>query len=213
MFIFKSPASTAGIHGKNMKINQRPMSFVFIALLVFLMLLGGSCHSRAEGSAISVGDLVEMTVFQEIDMTTKTRVSPNGTITVPFVGAISVAGSSADEVASMIRSRLMKGFFVNPQVTLTVLEFGKKQFTVIGQVQKGGTFDFPEGKSSIDLLGAIGMAGGYSRIADPRKVMVKRVRGGKEDITRIDARAVAEGKAANITILPGDAVTVGESIF
>lgn len=196
-----------------MKIKQRLTAFVLLVLSWTIAFQGGNGLLHAEGSAIAVGDLVEMTVFQEADMTTKTRVSANGTITIPFVGAITVAGSSADEVASAIRSRLMKGYFVNPQVTLTVLAFGKKQFTVIGQVQKGGTFDFPEGKASIDLLGAIGMAGGYSRIADPRKILVKRVREGKEEMTRVDGRAVAEGKAANIVIHPGDAITVGESMF
>ena len=182
-------------------------------MAVLAALVIGAGRSDAEGSAIAVGDLVEMTVFQETDMTTKTRVSPNGTITIPFVGAITVAGASADEAAGAIRSRLMKGYFVNPQVTVTVLEFGKKQITVIGQVQKGGTYDIPDGKSAVDLLSAIGMAGGYSRIADPRKITVKRTRGGKEEVTHIDGRAVAEGKAPNIAIHPGDAITVGESIF
>jgi protein involved in polysaccharide export with SLBB domain len=186
------------------------LRFAIAAFAVLIFEVGGS---NAQASAIAAGDLVEMTVFQEADMTTKTRVSPNGAITIPFVGAITVAGASADEAATAIRNRLMKGYFVNPQVTVTVLEFGKKQITVIGQVQKGGTFDIPDGKSSVDLLGAIGMAGGYSRIADPRKITVKRMRNGKEAVTYVDGRAVAEGKAPNITILPGDAITVGESMF
>jgi polysaccharide export outer membrane protein len=154
-----------------------------------------------------------MTVFQEWDMTTKTRVAPNGTITIPLLREIAVAGRTPDNAASTIRERLMKGYFVNPQVTLTVLEFAKRQFTVIGQVQKGGTFDFPDGQTSIDVLAAIGMAGGYSRIADPRKVSVKRIREGKEETVRIDTRAVAEGKATNLIILPGDVISVGESLF
>lgn len=167
----------------------------------------------SDNVAISAGDMVEMTVYQEPEMTTKTRVSPNGLITIPLVGAIQVGGRSADSAAQLIRERLMKGFFVNPQVTITVLEFAKRQFTVIGQVQKGGTFDFPDGKASIDLLAAIGAAGGYTRIADPKKVMIKRLRGGKEEAVRVDARAIAAGTAQNIIIYPGDTITVGESIF
>ncbi len=162
---------------------------------------------------ISSGDLVEITVFQEPDMTVKTRVSPTGTITVPLLREIAVSGRTSDSAASFVREKLMKGYFVNPQVTVTVLEFAKRQFTVIGQVQKGGTFEFPEGQTSLDLLAAIGMAGGYTRLADTRKVTVKRLRNGQEEVARVDAKAIAEGKARNVTILPGDAISIGESIF
>lgn len=181
--------------------------------LALACLAPGTALLHAEGAAISPGDLVEMTVYQELEMTTKTRVSPAGSITIPLVGSVGVAGRSADGAAQMIRERLMKGYFVNPQVTVTVLEFAKRQFTVIGQVQKGGTFDFPDGQTTIDVLAAIGMAGGYTRIADPKKVVVKRLRGGKEEAARIDAKAIAAGTAASITIYPGDTITVGESLF
>lgn len=186
-----------------------------ICVLRAVLLLAALPGVRALGqsASISAGDVLEMTVFQEPEMTTKTRVSPNGTITVPLIGSVNVSGKSAETAAQYIRERLMKGYFVNPQVTVTVLEFIKRQFTVLGQVQKGGTFEFPEGQTSMDLLAAIGAAGGYTRIADPKKVVIKRVRAGKEEVARVDARAIAAGAASSITIYPGDTITVGESIF
>jgi protein involved in polysaccharide export with SLBB domain len=172
-----------------------------------------SSVSVNSNAAVSPGDLLEMTVFQEDDMTTRTRVAPNGTITIPLVGSVSVGGQSADEAAQTIRERLKKGYFRNPQVTVTVLEYSRRMITVIGQVQKGGTFDFPDGQTTIDLLTAIGMAGGYTRIAEPKNVTIKRVRGGREEAGRYDAKAIAAGKAQNVTIHPGDTIIVGESIF
>ncbi len=146
-------------------------------------------------------------------MTTKSRVANDGTITVPLIGPVVVRGKSVGEAAQTIRAKLLKGYFVNPQVNVAVLEFMKRKFTVLGQVQKGGTFDLPD-QGAIDLLQAIGMAGGYSKIADPGKVTVKRRVGGREEVIRVNAKAMAGDSGSRpFEILPGDTITVGESIF
>jgi polysaccharide export outer membrane protein len=156
-------------------------------------------------------DLVEVTVFQEDDLATKARVGNDGTITVPLVGSVKVGGKSVDEAAQIIRARLAKGYLVNPQVNVSVTEFSKRFVTVIGEVQKGGTFEFPN-QGPLNLLQAIGLAGGYSKIADPKKVTVKRVVNGKEASITVDAKAMAGKSGSKIMeILPGDTVTVGES--
>ena len=160
---------------------------------------------------ISPNDLVQVKVFQELDLTTETRVANDGTITVPLIGAVRIGGKSIEEAANVIRVRLMKGFLVDPQVNVSVAEFAKRRFTVIGQVQKGGTFDFPD-QGGLDLLQAIGLGGGYSRIADPSKVTVRRSSGAREEVFRLNAKTMAAGGKA-FEILPGDTITVGESVF
>ena len=58
------------------------------------------------------------------------------------------------------------------------------------------------------------MAGGYTRIANPGKVTVKRREGGQETIIRVDARKMARSSSeASFLIQPGDVITVAESIF
>jgi len=58
---------------------------------------------------------------------------------------------------------LAKDYLVNPQVNLTVMEYSKRRFIVLGQVQRPGAYDMPD-RDSVRLLQAIGMAGGYTRI-------------------------------------------------
>jgi hypothetical protein len=69
----------------------------------------------------------------------------------------------------------------------------------------------------IDLLEAIAMAGGYTRIAAPERVSVRRhgSDGHKDEVLRVNAKRLERGdaKAGNFRVLPGDTITVGESLF
>lgn len=158
-------------------------------------------------------DLVSVTVFQEEDLATKSRVGNDGTISVPLIGSVKVGGKSVEEAGQMIRARLAKGYLVNPQVNVGVVEFAKRLVTVLGQVQKGGTFEFPN-QGPLDLLQAIGLAGGYSRIANPAKIIVKRRVNGKDVVIQLNGKALAGNREAQpFEVLPGDTITVSESIF
>ena len=158
-------------------------------------------------------DLVSVTVFQEDDLATRARVGNDGTISVPLIGSVRIGGKSVDEAAQMIRARLAKGYLVNPQVNVGVVEFAKRLVTVLGQVQKGGTFEFPN-QGPLDLLQAIGLAGGYSKTANPSKIIVKRRVNGKDVVMQINGKALAGNTAAQpFEVLPGDTITVAESIF
>jgi polysaccharide biosynthesis/export protein len=162
---------------------------------------------------LAPNDLVTITVFQEDDLMTKARVGNDGTISFPLVGTVRIGGKSVEEAGQIIRTRLAKGYLVNPQVNVAVTEFAKRLVTVLGQVQKGGTFEFPN-QGPLDLLQAIGLAGGYSPKANPGKIVVKRRVDGKDVIYQLDGKALAARKDTQpFEILPGDTVTVAESIF
>jgi len=162
--------------------------------------------------ALAPNDLLEIKVFQEDDLACRLRVSPKGTIVFPLIGVVAVGGLSPQAASEAIRTRLAKDYLVNPQVSVTVFEYGKRRFAVLGEVQKAGTYDMPE-REKITLLDAIAMAGGYTRIADPGKVTLKRKENGKETIVRLNAKKMARNELASFEIQPGDVITVGESLF
>jgi polysaccharide export outer membrane protein len=164
-------------------------------------------------SAISAKDLILVRVFQEDDLESTLRVAEDGTIVFPLIGKIAISGRSPQEAAGVIRDALRNGFIRNPQVTVTVVEHSKRRFTVLGQVQKPGAYELPD-TESITLLQAIGMAGGYTNIADPGKVVIKRRVEGKETIYKLNAREMAKGGTSNaFQVINGDVVSVGESWF
>jgi protein involved in polysaccharide export with SLBB domain len=162
---------------------------------------------------ISPADVLEVTVFQENDLKSVLRVSNEGTIVFPLIGKISVGGTTPQETALLIQERLAGGYLINPQVSVTVLEFSKRRFTVLGEVQKPGSYDMPD-QEDVTVLQAIGIAGGYTRIANPSKVILLRRVDGKEKTFQLNAKSMANGHTESaVKVLPGDVITVSESLF
>src|SRR5882724_3445830 len=80
------------------------------------------------------GDSVRITVFQNPDLTTETRVSERGTITFPMIGEVAVAGLTPATAETQIAQKLERGKFVlKPQVNLNVTRIRSRQVTVLGQ--------------------------------------------------------------------------------
>ena len=162
---------------------------------------------------LSANDLVQVKVFQEDDMNWTVRVNKDGNIVLPLVGSINATKRTPDELGAAVRDRLHDGWLVHPQVSVAVLEFSKRRFTILGQVEKAGQIDFPD-NATVNLLQAIGMAGGYTRNADPGRVYIKRQVGAKQLVLKVDARRMARDAAASpFEILPGDTITVTETVF
>lgn len=191
-----------------------------LALMVGLT-CGSQAMARAEPTAsqrasnynLRPHDVIEVKVFQEDDLNSVLRISRSGMIDFPLVGAVRVAGKSPQAAAATIRQLLSKGYLVNPQVNVTVREFFKLRFTILGEVQKPGAYELPD-QSGIGLLEAIGMAGGYTRIAEPAKITLKRIINGRESVVRLNAKRMArEQGGGTVEIRPGDVITVGERLF
>jgi polysaccharide export outer membrane protein len=163
--------------------------------------------------SILPADILEIAVFQEPDLKSTLRVSNEGTIAFPLIGVVPVGGLTPQGAGQAIRDRLAKGYLVNPQVSVTVMEFSKRRFTVLGEVQKPGSYDMPD-QQAVTVLQAIGMAGGYTRIANPSKVTLMRKSGGTAQTFALNAKRMASGDAQSAFIVqPGDVITVAESRF
>jgi len=162
---------------------------------------------------LSPGDLIYVKVFQEDDLSSSLRIGDDGTITFPLIGTVKVGGLTVAEATKAIYLPLDEHYLVNPQITVTVLSFTDRHVTILGQVEHAGTYNLKE-QSSLDILEAIGLAGGFTRLADTTDVMVRRLTDGKASIIRINARKIAkDSEASNFEVLPGDTITVQERIF
>jgi polysaccharide export outer membrane protein len=120
------------------------------------------------------GDSIRITVFQNPDLTTETRISERGTITFPLVGEISLAGLAPVDAEARIAEKLIKGKFVlKPQVSLNVIRVRSRQVSVLGQVARPGRY--PLDDTSSNLTDMLALAGGVSTTGDDNvTVMVKR---------------------------------------
>jgi polysaccharide export outer membrane protein len=162
---------------------------------------------------LAPNDLLDFRVFQEPELDAVVRVSGDGVASFALIGPVQIGGRTIAEAAELIKARYRDGYLKNPQVSLTVRSYARKLFTVLGQVQKPGSYDM-QGSNQITLLQAIGMAGGYSKIADPSNVTVKRLEAGGERVLKFNAKRMARGEdRTSFFIKTGDVITVGESIF
>jgi len=120
------------------------------------------------------GDSIRITVFQNPDLTTETRISERGTITFPLVGEIALAGLAPVDAEARIADKLIKGKFVlKPQVSLNVIRVRSRQVSVLGQVARPGRY--PLDDTSSNLTDILALAGGVSPTGDDNvTVMVTR---------------------------------------
>jgi len=95
---------------------------------------------------------------------------------------------------------------------VTILEYAKRRFTVLGQVQKPGTFEIPS-EESVNLLEGIAMAGGFTRLANSAKVTVTRTVNRKKVTLVLDAKTMTDGSTSHLIILPEDTITVPQRIL
>jgi len=164
------------------------------------------------GYKLSVDDQIAVEVFGEDDLRTAARVNSEGAVSLPLLGSVKLAGLTLNGAAARLTELYGRDYLVNPKLNVTLLSYAKRRFTVLGQVSRPGSYEMPEGSpSGIDLLEAIAIAGGYTRIAAPERISVKR----RDQVMRVDAKRIARrgGSEGGFRVEPGDTITVGESIF
>ena len=192
--------------------NLRWLILLMICSINFY-LMDRAISQGAENYRLAPNDLLDVRVYDEPDLAAEVRLAGDGTAIFPLIGSVSLRGKTIPQATEVIRERYMAGYLVNPQVSLIIQAYAKRSFTLLGQVQRPGSYEIV-GDESISLLQAIGMAGGYTRIADPGNITVRRTEGGQDQVMRFNGRRMAKGsQSPNLVVKAGDVITVGESIF
>jgi len=169
--------------------------------------------STLDNYILSPNDIILVKVFEDPDLDSQHRIAQDGTINFPLIGVIQVSGRTVIQAASTIRDRLLRGYLRNPQVRVNVIQYASRRITILGQVQKPGSYVLPN-EERVDLLQAIAMAGGFTRLADEGKVLVRRNVNGVDTILKVNAHAETKnGSSQLFEIEPDDKITVRERIF
>jgi len=169
-----------------------------------------SAVSAPSGYVLTANDQVGVEVFGEDDLRTAGRLNSEGNLSVPLIGSVHLGGLTLAQAATRLTDLFGKDYLVNPRVNVFLLGYAKRRFTMLGQVNRPGAYEMPDGSpEGIDLLEAIAMAGGYTRIAAPERITIKR----SNEVVKVNGKRLAHGSNESFKVLPGDTVTVGESIF
>jgi protein involved in polysaccharide export with SLBB domain len=146
------------------------------------------------------GDVISIQVLGEDDLKReKIRLSDAATISYPILGEIRLFGKTVAELETLIRTGLTGRYLINPQVTVTIVEY--RSFYINGQVEKPGGYQYIPG---LTVRKAVSLAGGFRERASKEKIFVIRDNDPKKISTRV---------TQDETVHPGDIITVEESFF
>lgn len=153
--------------------------------------------------AIGIGDVVEISVWKNPELSVTVPVRPDGRLSVPLLGDIQAAGMTPlalkDELALKFRE-----FVTAPSVSVVIKEINSRKVYVSGEVAAPGAFDL---QPRTKLMQVMSMAGGMTAYAKGRVVVLRDTKDGKGDKRyEIDVSKIISGRRPedNIILQPGD---------
>jgi polysaccharide biosynthesis/export protein len=181
-------------------------------LLALVLVLGGCQHKRGDMALASEteyrlgpSDVVTVAVYRAPELAGNYRVDAAGNINLPLIGAVQVQGQSLAQLASTLEQRLGQRYYVNPDVTVSLLEVGSQRVTVDGAVGQPGLYPLP-GRAT--LIQVIALARGTTLNANPRRVVVFRQIEGQRMAAGFDLTAIRAGQMEDPLIYGSDIVVV-----
>jgi polysaccharide export outer membrane protein len=175
--------------------------------------LGGPSVTVSSTYRLSPYDVIDVSVYNEEDLHTRARLGSDGAVLLPLIGNITLGGMTVSEANEAIKKRYAAGFVKDPHILVTVLEYRKTTFSILGQVERPGIYEIPEG-THMSIVDAVLMAGGFTRLAAQNSVRIKRLVKGKATVFKVHAGDMADrSDVAPFEIEPGDVIKVNESWF
>lgn len=186
------------------------------AIVPLIVLLGSPAASQVvtrseedppNAYAIGIGDVLEITVWKNPELSTTVPVRPDGRISVPLLNDVQAAGMTP----LALRQTLTEGFkeyVTAPGVSVVVKEIHSRKVFVTGEVATPGAYDL---QPRTKLMQALALAGGLTPYARQKVVVLRDGRDGRTDRRyEIDIGAIVSGKRPgdNLLLQPGDTVIV-----
>ena len=155
---------------------------------------------------VQPGDLLQVSVWHEPDLTREVRVSPDGWITYPLVGEIEAEGTTVEALRSTLETKLQK-YVTKAVVNVSVKDPDGNRIYIVGKVNRPGVYPFTK---SIDVIQALTLAGGTSKFADIDDIKILRRVQGKQQAYKFRFSDVERGRSLeqNIVLRSGDVVVV-----
>ncbi len=185
------------------------------AALVLIGLFGvpfaASVHAQqsaqaAPGYLVQPGDVLEISVWKEEDLSQTVLVRPDGGLSFPLAGDINARGKSVEQLRLEIVEKLSR-YIPDPVVTVSVSEINGNKIYVIGQVNEPGDYIV---NPSVDVMQALSMAGGTTAFASLKDIFVLRRQGDVQVRLAFRYDEVVKGRNLdqNIVLISGDTLVV-----
>jgi polysaccharide export outer membrane protein len=175
--------------------------------LLILLLSIATIHLPAQNESLLIerGDLLHLLVYDTPEMEQHARVTDSGTIPFSFLGTVRVSGLTPAQAAEQIEHRLVAaGVMLHPEVSVRVEAYATQNASVMGQVQKPGSYEIDTGRKVVEVLA---MAGGLTDVAD-RHVTIQRFGAAQQKVEYYYSNSALTALSEDPMVYPGDTVIV-----
>lgn len=164
-----------------------------------------------ESATVGPDDVFVMRVVGEKDLPEEFQVASDGSVDLPYIHRVQVAGLEPHEIARVVRDKLVADQILkDPSVTVMIKEYRSKKITVLGQVQKPGSFPLTSG---LTLLQAVSVSGGFTSIAKTDQVrLTRKIKEGSKSVV-LSVDSITEGKSPDVPLQAGDVIYISERVF
>jgi polysaccharide export outer membrane protein len=166
--------------------------------------------AQQESLVIGPGDLLRVQVYDTPELDQHPRVDDAGNAPLLFAGDVLVAGKTPAQAANVIAATLIaKRLMWHPQVSVTVEQYATQNVSVLGEVNKPGSYAISTSRSILDVLS---MAGGLSSLADRHVAIRHRDSPGQQE-SYFAASDANKNIQMDVSVYPGDTVLVSKTHF
>lgn len=183
------------------------------AALLLALALAAASAAAPGGSReqLGPGDTVRVTVFQNPELGGEMRLTERGSVVLPLVGEVVIAGQTPVEAGATIAAQFARGrFLVDPHVSVALVDLRSRQVSVLGQVARPG--QYPIDRPGLRLTDVIALAGGIAASGDHRVVAIVTRDDGPRRL-QIDVAAMYRSgdMSPDFEVQAGDAIFVPEA--
>ena len=141
---------------------SKTLRLAFTGLAWVMVCLGLATPANASNDyRLGEGDAIHIVVFQNPDLTLDTRVTESGMVAYPLIGQVKIGGLTIADAEARIATALESGGFVKkPQVNINLTQIVGNQVSVLGQVNKPGSYPLLTFNTRVSQM--LAMAGGIA---------------------------------------------------
>jgi polysaccharide export outer membrane protein len=150
-------------------------------------------------------DLLAINVWKEPDFSQKIQVRSDGKISLPLLGEIQATGLTPLQLERDLTAKL-RNYITKPEVTVMVEQVNSKNFNILGQVVKPGSYSLTVAPTIVDAIAA---AGGPKDFAKQKSIYILRQNpGGAQSRVVFNYKDFLKGKTQNVKLEPHDTIVV-----
>ena len=180
----------------------------YLSAAALLVCLLGGYVMAGEGSdyLIGPGDVLEISVWKNPDLTRVLTVLPDGKISFPLIYQVVAAGKTLAQLSRELRT-LLERFVPDVDLSVIVTQVNSQVIYVIGQVNHPGRIAM---NTPLNVIQALATAGGLNSFANAKKIKIFREREASGNYLSFNYEQVSKGEnlTQNILLQRGDVIVV-----